>query len=223
MEFFKDEFLSQDIDRRIERIGVHTAAHGRRDTNAYGTRMDMVTGEIDFHGEIGEPRWYDTQPKVVHRWHLDRGWSGAGYNELYGLQGELYALRDPNVTPAGVRGFNRHALHVCCAGHHDYHDWPDAQFDTLVWRCAYNVIRSGLFVRFLVNKNYSLILGHNEFWHHRLVPSIIRKSCPGTQVSMSRLRLATRDQLLAWQAEYGQSFYKLDCWRNHIATRPQTS
>ena len=178
MEFFDESFLSCELTRRIERIGVHTAAAGSSLTR---------TG-------------YDTTPSQVHAWHRARGWAGAGYNELYGLKGQLYALRDPNVTPAAVKGFNRRALHVCCAGHHDFHEWPAPQFVRLTWRCAYNVVRSGLYEKYLLNS--SRLLGHNEFWAHRLVPSVIRKTCPGTQVSMKGLRLCVRGQLERWRSEY---------------------
>lgn len=212
MRFFDESFLTCELTRRIERIGVHTAAHGSRHAqSSFGTILDYGTGEIRTFYQSGEPQFFDTRPEQVHNWHKQRRWAGAGYSELYGLKGQIYSLRDPNVTPAAVKGFNRRALHVCCSGHHNYHDWSAPQLKVLIWRCAYNVVRSGLYEKYLLNN--SRLLGHNEFWTHRLVPSIIRKTCPGTEVSMRNLRISVQSQLRGWEIEHG--------WRpNHAAFGP---
>lgn len=52
----------------------------------------------------------------IHQWHLNNGWSGAGYHFLVRKDGTIYRLRDENKIGAHASGSNYDSLGVCFEG-----------------------------------------------------------------------------------------------------------
>lgn len=52
----------------------------------------------------------------IHQWHLDNGWSGAGYHFLVRKDGSIYRLRPENKVGAHASGSNSDSLGVCFEG-----------------------------------------------------------------------------------------------------------
>lgn len=52
----------------------------------------------------------------IHDWHLNNGWSGAGYHFLVRKDGKIYRLRPENKVGAHASGSNYDSLGVCFEG-----------------------------------------------------------------------------------------------------------
>lgn len=52
----------------------------------------------------------------IHQWHLNNGWSGAGYHFLVRKDGKIYRLRPENKVGAHASGSNSDSLGVCFEG-----------------------------------------------------------------------------------------------------------
>lgn len=52
----------------------------------------------------------------IHQWHLNNGWSGAGYHFLVRKDGNIYRLRPENKIGAHASGSNSDSLGVCFEG-----------------------------------------------------------------------------------------------------------
>lgn len=52
----------------------------------------------------------------IHRWHKDRGWSGAGYHYLVRKDGTVYSLRPENMIGCHAKGSNTNSLGICFEG-----------------------------------------------------------------------------------------------------------
>lgn len=52
----------------------------------------------------------------IHQWHLNNGWSGAGYHFLVRKDGKIYRLRPENKIGAHASGSNSDSLGVCFEG-----------------------------------------------------------------------------------------------------------
>lgn len=52
----------------------------------------------------------------IHQWHLNNGWSGAGYHFLVRKDGKIYRLRPENKVGAHASGANSDSLGVCFEG-----------------------------------------------------------------------------------------------------------
>lgn len=55
-------------------------------------------------------------PEQIHQWHLNNGWSGAGYHFLVRKNGKIYRLRPENKVGAHALGSNSDSLGVCFEG-----------------------------------------------------------------------------------------------------------
>ena len=63
----------------------------------------------------------------IHRWHLNNGWSGAGYHFLVRKDGKVYRLRPEEKVGAHAYGSNYNSLGVCFEGNFMEEDMPEAQ------------------------------------------------------------------------------------------------
>lgn len=63
----------------------------------------------------------------IHRWHLNNGWSGAGYHFLVRKDGKVYRLRPEYKVGAHAYGSNYNSLGVCFEGNFMEEDMPEAQ------------------------------------------------------------------------------------------------
>ena len=63
----------------------------------------------------------------IHRWHLNNGWSGAGYHFLVRKDGKIYRLRPEDKVGAHAYGSNNNSLGICFEGNYMQEDMPEAQ------------------------------------------------------------------------------------------------
>ena len=63
----------------------------------------------------------------IHRWHLNNGWSGAGYHFLVRKDGKVYRLRPEDKVGAHAYGSNNNSLGICFEGNYMEEDMPEAQ------------------------------------------------------------------------------------------------
>ena len=66
-------------------------------------------------------------PQQIHQWHLNNGWSGAGYHFLVRKDGSVYSLRPENKVGAHASGANSDSLGICFEGRYQSETMPDAQ------------------------------------------------------------------------------------------------
>lgn len=72
----------------------------------------------------------------IHRWHLNKGWAGAGYNYLVRKDGKIYELRDIEYVPAAAYGSNTCSINICAEGKYMTEDMPEVQKEALKWLVA---------------------------------------------------------------------------------------
>ena len=96
----------------------------------------------------------------IHRWHLNNGWSGAGYHFLVRKDGKVYRLRPEDKVGAHAYGANYDSLGICFEGNFMEEDMPAEQ------------IKAGQeLVAYLKNKyNITTVQKHKD---------VCATSCPG--------------------------------------------
>ena len=96
----------------------------------------------------------------IHRWHLNNGWSGAGYHFLVRKDGKVYRLRPEDKVGAHAYGANYDSLGICFEGNFMEKDMPAEQ------------IKAGQeLVAYLKNKyNITTVQKHKD---------VCATSCPG--------------------------------------------
>ena len=52
----------------------------------------------------------------IHRWHLNKGWAGIGYNFLVRKDGSVYECRPIEYVPAHATNFNTCSIGICFEG-----------------------------------------------------------------------------------------------------------
>lgn len=57
---------------------------------------------------------------TIHKWHLERGWSGIGYHYVVTQDGTVEQGRPHYWTGAHVRGHNKDSLGICLIGVKDF-------------------------------------------------------------------------------------------------------
>ena len=74
----------------------------------------------------------------IHRWHLNNGWAGIGYNFFVRKNGEIYRGRPVDTVGAHCLGFNSNSIGICAEGAYDSTDtvMPAAQKAALIWLVA---------------------------------------------------------------------------------------
>lgn len=96
----------------------------------------------------------------IHRWHLDRGWSGIGYHFFVRKDGSIYRGRPENTIGAHASGANSNSIGICAEGRYMTETMPDAQKNSIIELVAY-----------LLNKyNISTVLKHKD---------VSSTDCPG--------------------------------------------
>lgn len=63
----------------------------------------------------------------IHGWHLNNGWSGAGYHFLIRKTGEIYRLRPEDKVGAHAGGSNNDSIGVCFEGRYQEETMPEVQ------------------------------------------------------------------------------------------------
>ncbi len=63
----------------------------------------------------------------IHRWHLNNGWSGAGYQFLVRKDGKIYRLRPEDKVGAHAGGNNSDSIGICFEGKYQEETMPETQ------------------------------------------------------------------------------------------------
>lgn len=74
----------------------------------------MITRIVIHCSDSPHGRGDDAQ--AIHRWHLERGWSGIGYHYVITESGEIQPGRPWYWPGAHVSGFNTGSVGVCLIG-----------------------------------------------------------------------------------------------------------
>jgi hypothetical protein len=75
----------------------------------------------------------------VHRWHLDNGWAGNGYNYAVDMDGTIWEIRGHEAVGTHTANNNGDSIGIACQGRYDdtTRAMPDIQFNALVWLIRY--------------------------------------------------------------------------------------
>lgn len=65
----------------------------------------------------------------IHHWHLQNGWSGAGYHFLVRKDGSIYRLRPENAVGSHAKGSNSDSIGICFEGSYMTETMPQAQIN----------------------------------------------------------------------------------------------
>lgn len=124
-------------------------------------------------------------PETIHRWHLDRGWKGAGYGYYVRKDGTVYELRGTNLN-AGVENENGHIVSIAFEGDYQNIDkiMPAAQFESGVALIKH--------LKTLV-PNIKTVDGHKN-WNNT--------SCPGQYFPLAKMKVEASKQEVAKVEEW---------------------
>lgn len=104
----------------------------------------------------------------IHRWHLNNGWSGAGYHFLVRKDGKVYRLRPEDKVGAHAYGANYDSLGICFEGNFMEEDMPAEQIKAAQELVAY-----------LKNKyNITTVQAHRD---------VCATSCPGDKFPFNEI------------------------------------
>lgn len=122
----------------------------------------------------------------IHRWHLNNGWSGAGYHFLVRKNGEIYRLRPEDKVGAHAYGSNYDSIGICFEGNYMDEGMPEIQK---------NVGKE--IVAQLKNKyNISTVQGHRD---------VNATSCPGINFPFNEIANGKTDEIIEKPAETNHS------------------
>ena len=107
------------------------------------------------------PNGRDDRAADIHRWHLERGWSGIGYHYVICLDGKIENGRPEYWTGAHAAGYNEGSIGICLIGTDDFTEAQWLSLDALVEKLQHRYPNAR-------------IIGHRE-----VNPN---KSCPGFDV-----------------------------------------
>lgn len=65
----------------------------------------------------------------VHKWHINRGWSGIGYHYFVCKDGEIFRGRPEDTVGAHATGYNSRSIGVCFEGDYTVQTMPKAQLE----------------------------------------------------------------------------------------------
>ena len=104
----------------------------------------------------------------IHSWHLQRGWSGFGYNFLVRKDGKIYRGRPENTVGAHTSGHNLNTIGICFEGDFSQEYMGDIQ------------IKAGQeLVKYLKDKyNINVVKGHRDY---------MATDCPGKNFPFDKI------------------------------------
>lgn len=88
---------------------------------------DMSTRKVTEKTILHHAAAKNCSAEDIHRWHLNNGWSGAGYHFLVRKDGKIYRLRPEDKVGAHAYGSNYNSLGVCFEGNFMEEDMPNEQ------------------------------------------------------------------------------------------------
>ena len=104
----------------------------------------------------------------IHQWHLNNGWSGAGYHFLVRKDGTVYRLRPENKIGAHASGSNSDSIGICFEGSYMTETMPQAQINAGKELVAYLKQKYGI----------SKVQAHRE---------VCSTNCPGKNFPFSEI------------------------------------
>jgi hypothetical protein len=88
-----------------------------------------ATNRIVIHHSASDPM---TTAETIHKWHLDKGWSGIGYNYVIRGDGEIQTGRAIDYQGAHTYGYNDDGIGICLTGNFMFYPPTEPQFSSLV-------------------------------------------------------------------------------------------
>lgn len=68
----------------------------------------------------------------IHRWHKQKGWSGAGYHFLVRKDGSIYRMRPEDKVGSHAYGSNYNSIGICAEGKYMTEEMPIAQKNAII-------------------------------------------------------------------------------------------
>ena len=140
-----------------------------------------ITDIIAIHCSATPPSMDHVNEDEIRQWHLDKGWSDAGYNiviprkPLSSIHNYIEIARPLDAQGAHVRGYNHRALGICLVGGVNEDDFPEDNFLPEQW--------DALRVSCTFALNYAspgaVLAGHTQL----IRPGEIQKACPSFDVT----------------------------------------
>lgn len=88
---------------------------------------DMSTRKVTERIILHHAAAQNCSAEDIHRWHLNNGWSGAGYHFLVRKDGKIYRLRPEDKVGAHAYGANYNSIGICFEGNYMEEDMPEVQ------------------------------------------------------------------------------------------------
>lgn len=104
----------------------------------------------------------------IHQWHLNNGWSGAGYHFLVRKDGTVYRLRPEGKVGAHASGSNADSIGICFEGSYMTETMPQKQINSGKELVAYLKQKYGI----------SKVQAHRE---------VCSTNCPGKNFPFSEI------------------------------------
>jgi N-acetyl-anhydromuramyl-L-alanine amidase AmpD len=98
----------------------------------------------------------------VHKWHINRGWSGVGYHYFVSKNGEIFRGRPEDTVGAHITGHNAKSMGICFEGDYTTQTMPKVQLEAGKELVAY------LKDKYKITK----VVGHRD---------LMATSCPGVK------------------------------------------
>jgi N-acetylmuramoyl-L-alanine amidase len=127
------------------------------------------TRAIVVHHTAGNPR---QSVHDIHAFHLQRGWSGIGYNVVQTDDGEWWQGRGVDKVGAHATNHNSNTIGICLTGNFEDNPVPAPRWRSLVEMCAHLCRTYGLAPKDIVG--------------HRDLPGAATL-CPGRHMDMALL------------------------------------
>jgi len=118
------------------------------------------------------PQGRGDNAETIHNWHLEKGWSGIGYNFVILEDGSTEVGRPPYWQGAHTKGYNHNSIGICMIGKDSF---TPEQINGVL-----NLI-NGLMVQYNIPKER--VLGHCE------TALAEGKACPNYPMQDIRARL----------------------------------
>ncbi|MFR3920154.1 MAG: N-acetylmuramoyl-L-alanine amidase [Clostridia bacterium] len=122
----------------------------------------------------------------IHRWHLNNGWSGAGYHFLVRKNGEIYRLRPEDKVGAHAYGSNYDSIGICFEGNYMDEEMPEIQKN----------VGKEIVVQLKDKYNISTVQGHRD---------VNATSCPGINFPFNEIANGNADEIIEKPAETNHS------------------
>jgi len=122
--------------------------------------------------------------EAIRHYHVDvRGWDDIGYHFIIErVESQIQILRGRDVYKEGAHalGFNSVSIGICVVGDYDLRSWDVPKVQKLI-----DLVKA---LRLTFNIDRDKVIGHRETYELRGLAQ--EKSCPGSMIYMSDVRMA---------------------------------